>query len=253
MDPALIPRPLVVVKTGDTHAALADTLGDFEHWIARGLGPLALPLVVLDPRRGDTLPAPHALAGAVVTGSHAMVSDRAPWSEATARWLAVAAQHNVPLLGICYGHQLLAHALGGEVDDHLHGQEIGTVGIDLLPDAAHDPLFAGLPVRIDAHAAHRQSAHTLPPGSLRLAVNAWEQNQAFRFGACAWGVQFHPEFDEAAMRGYIDMLDHAHPNASARWAELRAGLRPTPQAARLLQRFAQFVEAREAASVLAAA
>ena len=51
----------------------------------------------------------------------------------------------LPLFGICYGHQLLAHALGGEVGDNPVGREMGTVGIDLHPEAAHDPLFDGLP------------------------------------------------------------------------------------------------------------
>ena len=92
-----------------------------------GLGPIGLPVVVLDPRRGDTLPPPAQISGAVVTGSHAMVSHREPWSEATGAWLAQLVAHGTPLLGICFGHQLLAHALGGEAGNHPGGPEIGTV------------------------------------------------------------------------------------------------------------------------------
>ena len=241
-------RPLVIVKVGDTHPELAATQGDFEHWILRGLGDTTLPVVVLDPRRGDTLPAPEATAGAMVTGSHAMVSHREAWSEATGRWLANAARAGVPVLGICYGHQLLADALGGQADDHPQGLEIGTVSIDRLPAAVDDPLFQYLPAHFDAQVVHRQSALQLPPGAVRLAANAWEPNQAFRVGERAWGVQFHPEFDERAMRAYVDRFAGELPDADT----LRARVRPTPAAAGLLPRFAAIAEAREAAFAAAA-
>lgn len=249
MDTRPFPRPLVIVKAGDTRPDLAETQGDFEHWIARGLGDGTLPLMVLDPRRGDTLPDPQAIAGAVVTGSHAMVSHREAWAEATGRWLAGAARAGTPLLGICFGHQLLADALGGRADDHPQGLELGTVVVDLLPEAADDALFGGLPDHFPAHVVHRQSALLLPAGAVRLASNAWEPNHAFRVGDHVWGVQFHPEFDDDAMRGYVDALAAGRPDAQA----LRAQVRPTPEAASLLRRFAGLVERREASSPAAEA
>jgi len=243
MDTTPLDRPLVIVKAGDTHASLVEAQGNFEHWIARGLGDTTLPVVVLDPRRGDTLPPPAAIAAAVVTGSHAMVSHRDAWSEATGRWLAAAARAGTPLLGICYGHQLLADALGGRADDHPQGLELGTVMVDLSAEAADDPLFGGLPARFPAHVVHRQSALQLPAGAVRLASNAWEPNQAFRIGDSAWGVQFHPEFDDDAMRGYVDVVAAGQADAQA----LRAQVRPTPEASSLLRHFAELVERREAA------
>ncbi len=239
------PRPLLILKTGDTFDSLRTVQGDFEHWIADGLGEPGWPVLVLDPRQGDALPAPAEISGVVVTGSHAMVSHREPWSERVAEWLAeLVEQDRVPVLGICYGHQLLAHALGGEAGDHPVAMEIGTVDVQATQAARQDPLFQSLPAQFPAHVVHRQSALKLPPGAVRLAGNSFEPHQAFRVGAQTWGVQFHPEFDENAMRGYIDRLapDLQDP------AAVREAVRPTPEASSLLQRFARIVAQRATAA-----
>ncbi|WP_251265687.1 glutamine amidotransferase-related protein, partial [Enterobacter hormaechei] len=69
--------------------------------------------VVVDVEHGGALPDPHAFAGVLVTGSAAFVTDHAEWSERSAAWLRQTAHAGLPVFGICYGHQLLAHALGG--------------------------------------------------------------------------------------------------------------------------------------------
>lgn len=231
-------RPLLILKLGGTSDATAEALGDFEHWIADGLAAPDLPLCVLDPRRGDALPDPGAVAGVVMTGSHAMVTDRAAWSERVAAWLRDAVPAGVPTLGICYGHQLLADALGGEAGNHAGGLELGTVQVQRLPAAQDDALFCALPDHFPAQAVHRQSALRLPPGAVPLAANAWEAHQAFRIGERAWGVQFHPEFSVQAMQTYVAQLGADAPTPP------RVG--DTPEAASLLPRFARLVQAREA-------
>ena len=242
------PRPLAIIKVGETFEPLRERRGDFEHWIAAGLGDTPVPIVVLDPRRGDTLPPPQQLSGVIVTGSHAMVSHREPWSEKTGQWLRQLVAHRTPVLGICFGHQLLADALGGEAGDHPVGMEIGTVQVELQPEAADDPLTRGLPQRFDAHVVHRQSALRLPKDAVRLAGNAFEPTQAFRIGDSAWGVQFHPEFDDEIMRGYVEHLAEPIRAEGAEPAAVEARVKPTPAAAALLGRFARIVEARSAAS-----
>jgi len=240
------PRPLAIIKVGETFDALRAQRGDFEHWMADGLGDTPLPVVVLDPRRGDTLPPPDQISGAIVSGSHAMVSHRAPWSEATGRWLAQLVAHGTPVLGICFGHQLLADALGGEAGDHPAGMEIGTVEVELRPEAADDALMGGLPACFEAHVVHRQSALRLPDGAVRLAGNAFEPTQAFRIGDNAWGLQFHPEFDAEVMRGYVDHLSDDLRRQGLDPAALRERVAATAAAGGLLGRFARIAEARDA-------
>ncbi|AVS72900.1 glutamine amidotransferase [Paracidovorax cattleyae] len=235
------PLPIVIARTGGTFPALRTRLGDFEDWVRAGLGGTAAPVLTIDAARGDGMPEPASIAGVVVTGSHAMVTDQAPWSEALGGWIARAVALQTPVLGICYGHQLLAHALGGEVADHPGGWEIGTVDVGTVPDATgSDALFAGLPAAFDAQVVHRQSVRRLPAGAVRLAGNAFEPHQAFRVGHCAWGVQFHPEFGPDAMRGYIDTLAADLRHAGRDPGTLRGHVRATPEAAALLGRFGRF-------------
>ena len=104
---------------------------------------------------------------------------------------------------MCYGHQLLAEALGGEAGWHPKGREIGTVSVTLTEAGKQDPLLSGLPNTFLAQVTHAQSALVLPPGATLLASNNYEPHQAYRVGDRAWGVQFHPEFTSDIMRGYI--------------------------------------------------
>ncbi len=93
-----------------------------------------------------------------------------------------AVQAGTPLLGICYGHQLLAHALGGRVDYNPAGRESGTVFIDLHPPAFEDPLFAAMPARFAAHATHLQTVLRPPEGATVLARSEQDGCHAFRWG-----------------------------------------------------------------------
>lgn len=184
--------PLLIAKTGQTLQDCAVRCGDFEDWFVRGLGLAASKVQVVHLPDGDRLPPYRAARGIVITGSHAMVTDRDPWSEDLAGWVAEAVPMGMPILGVCYGHQLLAHALGGEVDDHPAGPEVGTVPVRLNPAARTDPLLAGLPEAFYVHATHAQSVLRLPEQAVHLAGNDYEPHHAFRVGERAWGVQFHP-------------------------------------------------------------
>ncbi len=238
-------RTLWILKTGDALPPLRAAHGDFEDWIERGLalgtGAQAMAVQTLDARTATAWPALASVAGVVVTGSPAMVTDREPWSERTAAWLAQLVAAQVPVLGLCYGHQLLAHALGGEVARHPGGLEIGTVTVQQLPAAVGDALFGGLPAEFAAHVVHEQSVRRLPPGAVALAANAHEAHHAFRVGPSAWGVQFHPEFSDAVMRDYVQCFAPSLQRAGVDADALRQQVQATPHAASLLARFAQLV------------
>lgn len=230
-------KRLLIIKAGSTTSEIAAAHGDFEDWIIERLQRAGLQTVVCAVHRGQRLPDSDSCSGVVITGSHAMVSDREPWSERTAAWLRAMLPRPIPVLGICYGHQLLAHALGGEVAHHARGAETGTVEVRLTDEARSDPLARHLPASFAAHASHWQTVVRLPADAIVLARNAHEPHHIVRFGALAWGVQFHPEFNADVMRAYIVKEFDATSDRD----RMLEGVRETPESAAVLRHFAQLI------------
>ena len=230
-------RPsFLILQTGRPVTSMR-RYGSFAHWIRVAAGLRDDDLVVIDVEQGEDLPTREGFAGVIVTGSGAMVTDLLPWSETSGAWLRDAAHAGLPLLGICYGHQLLAHALGGQVGYNPAGREMGTVEIELLPEAGDDPLFAGFPSRFAVQATHMQTVLALPDGAQRLATSGQDAASAFRWGKSAWGVQFHPEFSTTHMRGYIQARRDALAQEGSDAAAMERAVRATSLGRQLLRRF----------------
>jgi GMP synthase (glutamine-hydrolysing) len=155
---------------------------------------------VADVRTGEA-PSTDGVAAIVITGSSANVPTREPWIVRAEDWLRDVFATGLPTFGICFGHQILAQALGGEVVKNPRGREIGTKKITKRAD---DPIFAGLPDEFTANVTHLDTVGRLPPGATSLARSPLEDHHAIRFSETCYGVQFHPEIDADVMRGYIE-------------------------------------------------
>jgi GMP synthase (glutamine-hydrolysing) len=237
-------RKLYIIKTGTTFPDVLQRHGDFDQWTATALGSPTVPLETVDVENGQPLPPPDQCAGAIVTGSHAMVTDRLPWSVLLEEWTRELLNKSVPFYGICYGHQVLAHAAGGKVDYHPNGEEIGTVPIETHPVAFDDPVFCDLPKTFNAHVTHSQSVLELPEGAIHLASNPFEPRHAFRIGQCAWSVQFHPEYSVPIMQLYIRKQAEKLKKKGRDIEELLAAVQSTPDATRTLTNFARLAAER---------
>ena len=238
---------LLILKTGSTYPAIRQSVGDFEDWFLRRLEGETVPVVIRDVTRDGPPESAEGWLGVVVTGSPAMVTDRAAWSEDTAGWLVSAIAREVPVLGVCYGHQLLAHAFGGRVGFRDQGRESGTFAVSLTDAGRDDPLTGQLPHQFAAHLTHAQSVLDLPPDATLLACSDGEPHQAFRIGRHAWGVQFHPEFDGQIMRGYLDTQSADLASEGQDPDALIAGVSETPQASSLLARFVRYARSTQGA------
>lgn len=231
------PRKIIIIKTGKTFPSIIPLLGDFEDWIARGLDQPPQNIQVVNVEQHQPLPRLETVTGVVIAGSHAMVTENLDWSLELEAWIPKLIQKQVPLLGICYGHQLIARAMGGLVDYHAGGLEIGTTDVECVVQEKGDPLFDGLHRQFKAHVVHSQTVIRLPESSIVIAKNGFEPHHAFRIGPCAWGVQFHPEYDAAIETAYIGNMTQAIKASGQEPAQVLGEVVETPVAAMVLSRF----------------
>lgn len=230
-------KPLLLIKTGTTIPEIVPAHGDFEDWFRAGFN--GVPVQQVDVFRGESLPSPGDVSAVVITGSAAMVSHREDWSERAASWLLGAMDHGVPVLGVCYGHQLLAHALGGRVGPNPRGREMGTLPVTCTPAVAEDPMFGDAPERFPAQTTHLEAVLEAPRDAKVLGTTELDENAMLRFGESAWGVQYHPEFSAEVMREYIRLRAPSLAEEGFDPAVMVAEVKATPEASAILSSFAR--------------
>jgi GMP synthase (glutamine-hydrolysing) len=143
-----------------------------------------------------------------------------------------------PFLGICFGHQMLAQALGGEVRKNPFGREIGTVRLARTADSS---LFAELPRTFDVHQTHVDAVTRLPLGAEVLATTARDPVAAYRLGTRAHAVQFHPEMDADIIRGYVTARASIIRDEGGDPEALLAGIHDGTRGHDVLRNFVRFV------------
>jgi GMP synthase (glutamine-hydrolysing) len=156
---------------------------------------------------GQSVPAPAdiaAMAGLVALGGPMGVHDDLGWLGPERALLRAAVETGLPVLGVCLGAQQLAAALGGEV---MRGPtpEVGMGEVHLTEEAFDDPVFAPAPTPLPCVHWHGDT-FTLPRGGVRLAGNESYENQAFRVGEKAYGLQFHVEVTGALVAHWAHHL-----------------------------------------------
>lgn len=180
------PAVLVVQHEADAGPGLVG-----EHLVRAGLR-----LDVIRAWKGEALPETVAgHAGLLVLGGAVNCEDdeAAPWLPRVRGLVREAVAGEVPLLGICLGGQIVAHALGGVVSRRARGPETGAVPLRRLPDAEADPVLGGVPDGAPAAQWHWDQVDRLPVGAVPLLTGDDCPHQAFRVGEAGWAVQFHPE------------------------------------------------------------
>ncbi|MGO4560251.1 glutamine amidotransferase [Mesorhizobium sp. 2RAF21] len=232
---------LLIIKTGSYSARaqrICDEFGDQEAvFMSAGKYPID-GVDVVEVFNGEKLARPpQEYKGILVTGSGFMLSKPEPWMDNTAAWLREAISARIPTLGICFGHQMIAYALGSRIDANPNGLEVGKIKVEFNQESRSDPLFSVLPETGFFNSHHYETVVDLPEGASVLASNAMDKHQAIRFADQAWGAQFHPEIGGSLMLTLLEVLAEGLEKRGESVTQLKEAITDTPYGPVLLKRF----------------
>ncbi len=235
-------KKILILKTGDTFKDIKEKYGDFEDWIINRTGLSSEYYEVYTVFHGKALNKKISdFKAIIITGSHYNVTDNSVWIKYSCNIIKEAQKQNIPMLGICFGHQLLAYSLGGKVNSHPKGIEAGNVEILLNEEGKQDILLRILPENFFGLVNHSQTIAFLPPDSVPLASNDFEKHQAFRFGNNIWGIQFHPEFDLEISKEYMYKLENEIIKSGTDFEMLLADMPEFDYGESVLKRFIEII------------
>lgn len=235
-------KRLLIVQTGSAISSAKKIYGDFPQWFIQSMNLNPALVNICKVYQGEQLPPPASINAIIITGSASMVTDKDDWSIKTQYWLEKTLVFKIPVMGICYGHQLLVDLLGGYVDNNPLGRYLGSATVCLTSSAQDDPIFASKKTQNTVYVSHVQRALKLPDGALNLGYAEHDECHMFRYGSCVWGVQFHPEWTYDITRCYIEqrkaslLKEGLNPDVMIRALQPEA-----PEGKVWLQRFANMV------------
>ena len=200
---------IAILQTGQPIQPARDIYGDFDELFIKSMEIDASQTKTFHIYENPTLPNPNQLMGILITGSPAMVTEGNEWCIKTQNWLKQFIDTNIPIIGVCYGHQLLAMMLGGRVSWNPRGREMGQIEMEFTENAYQDRLFSKIINRsiknIKLQATHQQAVLELPPVAKRLGFTNLDNNHCFCAHNHIWGLQFHPEFTPEIIANYISI------------------------------------------------
>ncbi|HVC57861.1 MAG TPA: type 1 glutamine amidotransferase [Candidatus Acidoferrales bacterium] len=139
----------------------------------------------------------RATDAVLITGSRAPAYERKKWILYLGELVRKLDSAGIPVLGVCFGFQMVAQSLGGKVARAASGEE-GFGRVTLTPAGREDWLFEGMPSKFQVYQSHNDVVTRLPKGATKLASNGHSiQAYSVRGFRC---VQFHPEIGVSAAR-----------------------------------------------------
>lgn len=177
--------------------------------------------------------------GVILSGSprDAWVDDQVNFQ--LGEWILRCRDAGVPVLGVCYGHQLIARVLGAKVAPHPQGLELGNTPVTLTPAGRISKLFEGMPDAFDVLSSHSDEVSDLPSGVTPTVAGTFALIQGIQDSKqLLHGVQFHPETDPETLRLiWNSRREMWRPRVRFNLDEVLDSLKPTPWGHQILHNF----------------
>jgi GMP synthase (glutamine-hydrolysing) len=195
-------KSILIIKCGETIPHIKSQFGDFEDWIIKISGLPRDNFKIINLPQGDQLRHPLDFTSTIITGSHFNTNQRFPWIKQLKDWIITARYSNAPILGIGFGFQIIAEALGGKVIQNTDGQFLSKSFINVTASGINDQLFKNVGASFESYLNHSRHVTSVPPEIEILASTTTGKIMAIRSNKI-FGIQFHPEISEKVFKMYI--------------------------------------------------
>ncbi len=144
---------------------------------------------------------PYDFDGYLITGGNQTVYEDHPWQNRLMDFIRVLHKEKIPLVGVCYGHQAIAHALGGIVELSEKGYGIGIKDCQVIykPD-----WMQHAPETVSLYSMHKQQVKKLPEGAISFLTSDFCKEAGFVIGNHMFAIQQHPDFNAEVSRELIE-------------------------------------------------
>lgn len=196
-------RRIAILNNNTDRSAFAARFPDDGHKVVAALQPLrpGWQFDVWQASSGSLPADPAAYQGFVLTGSVASVNDSQPWMQQLAALVRAVHAKRTPLVGLCFGHQMVAHALGGRVGPSPGGWRIGTA---LTNCSLQLPFMQPYQSQLNLFAAHQEQVLEVPPTAQVVGGDAFTPAAALLLGEHIFTSQYHPELSRDFMRALLN-------------------------------------------------
>jgi len=193
-------KHIIILNCGPGLAEVRNEFGIAVEWIQRAVDGSKFKFTSMDVYDG-AMPNYDDGDAWIITGASESVYDDLDWIVELELVIKQAIEVEKPILGICFGHQLLVQGMGGKVEKNSKGWDLGSYPMVEMVD---HHLFNNINTNDYFYNSHQDIVADLPNGCISLAYNKMG-NQAFRYGKRIYGVQFHPEFTHSIMKKYVEV------------------------------------------------